>query len=269
MLNVSYRLGRLFMSRGWIVGLLLIVLTIGFGTTGFLDEKFDSGKEHGFLDALYKAASLLAIQTGSLPTSGNWRLELARWLGMLFFASALLTFVIRLSREAVHRLLVKVFAREHVVVAGLGQYGGRLVEALRAGGRTVVVVEPNRNHPAVEQCRRLGAVVLFGEPDDARMLRAANLSKATAVLALFLEERDCVRTATAAYQVLAWSSPASRHAIGESSGRSRSASKPASAVRPPRNSPPSPRWNTAAGWPASASKASPTAKIDPRSRTHT
>ena len=38
MLNALYRLGRLFMSRGWIAGLLLIVLTIGFGTTGFLDE---------------------------------------------------------------------------------------------------------------------------------------------------------------------------------------------------------------------------------------
>jgi hypothetical protein len=202
MLNFVYRFGRLFMSRGWIVGLLLIVLTIGIGTTGFLDEKFDNGKDHSLFDALYKAASLLAIQTGSLPTSSNWPLELARWIGMLFFASALLTFAIRLSRESVHRLLVKGLAKDHVIVAGLGHNGQQLVEALRRRGESVIVLESDREHPAIEQCRQLGAIVLFGDPSDAATLTAANLSQATALLALFAEESVCVRVVTTAYSLL-------------------------------------------------------------------
>jgi voltage-gated potassium channel Kch len=201
-LSFIYHIGRLFMSKGWIVGLLLIALTVGIGTHGFLATKWADGSDLSFSDAIYHAISLLAIQSGAVPTVGNLPLELARWLGMLFWASALLTVAIRLFRESVHGLLVTAFARDHVIVAGLGQAGGRLVEALRAKGRTVVVIEPDRNHPAVDQCRRIGAIVLFGEPDDPRMLLAANLPVASVVLALFVEERVCVRTATAAYQVL-------------------------------------------------------------------
>jgi hypothetical protein len=202
MLDALYRVGRLFMSRGWIFGLLLIALTVGLGTHGFLATKWDNSRELSFADALYKAVSLLAIQTGAVPASGIWQLELARWSGMLFWASALVTVVIRLFQESVDGLLVKVFAIDHVVIGGLGQHGGRLVEALRARGRTVVVIEPNRNHPAVDQCRRTGAIILFGEPDEPRMLLAANLPVASVVLALFPDERECVGTATAAYRVL-------------------------------------------------------------------
>jgi voltage-gated potassium channel Kch len=198
MLDATYRIGRLLLSRGWIVGLSLIALTIGFGTSGFLGE----GRALSFGDALYHAIGLLAIETGDVAASGNWHLELARWLGMLFWASALITLVIQFFREAVHRLLVTLLARDHVLIGGLGQHGGRLVEALRAQGRTVVVIEPNRAHPAAEQCRRLGAVVLFGQPDHTETLLAANLPRASALLALFLDERDCVRIATTAYRVL-------------------------------------------------------------------
>lgn len=201
-MNTVYRLGRLFMARGWWLGLLLIALTIGFGTHGFRATTWDDKSELTWGDAIYKAASLLAIQTGALPTAGNWTLELARWLGMVFFASALVTFAIGLAREAVHRRLVKFLAKDHLIIAGLGEHGVRLVEALRAKGRTVVIVEANRQHPAIDHCRRLGAVVLFGEPTEAKMLRTANLVRARAVLALFGDEGACVRVATAAYDVL-------------------------------------------------------------------
>ena len=202
MLDRIYHLGRLFMSRGWLLGLLLIALTIGFGTQGFLATKWDGGGDLSFSDALYKAISLLAIQTGAMPTRGVWQLEFARWFGMVFWASAVLTLVIRLFRESVHRVLVKFFARDHVIIAGLGQHGARLVEALRNKRRSVVVIESNRDHPAVDQCRRLGAVLLFGEPDDPVTILAAKLARASAILALFREEPDCVRTASAAYRIL-------------------------------------------------------------------
>ncbi len=201
-LDAIYALGRLFMSKGWIIGLSLIALTVVLGTHGFLATKWENDGNLSFTDALYKAVSLLAIQTGAVPAAKIWQLELARWLGMLFWASALVTVVIRLFRESVYALLVKTFASDHIIVAGLGQHGGRLIEALRARQRTVVVIEPNRNHPAIDQCRRIGAIILFGEPDDSRMLLCANLPVASTVLALFLDERDCVRTGTVAFRLL-------------------------------------------------------------------
>ncbi len=202
MLVHLHRAGRFFVSRGWVAGLVLIVLTIGLGTVGFLSEKFDSGKDHTLLDAIYKAASLLAIQTGSIPTSGNLVLEIARWLGMFFFASALLTFAIRLFRESVQRVLVMVLARDHVILAGLGHHGSNLVQALRRRGLTVVVVEPDRDHPALENCRDCGAIVLTGEPTDPGTLRIAGLDRAFALLALFSEERESLRIVTTAFSML-------------------------------------------------------------------
>ncbi len=77
MLNAIYGLGRLFMSRGWIIGLSLIALTVVLGTQGFLATKWDNGSELSFTDALYKAVSLLAIQTGAVPAAKVWQLELA------------------------------------------------------------------------------------------------------------------------------------------------------------------------------------------------
>ncbi|MFO0815392.1 MAG: RyR domain-containing protein [Gemmatales bacterium] len=203
-LDTIFWVGRQFMSIGWVLGLALIVGTIVLGSIGFKAEVFENQEQtpHSWSDALYKAASLLAIQTGSVPVKRNWILDLARWLGMLFFASALITFAIRLSRDSIHRMLVKCFARNHIIVAGLGQHGVRLVEKLRQEGKTVVVIEGNRTHSSADRCRRCGAIVLWGEPTSAKMLETARLDIATELLALFANERECVGIATVAYDLL-------------------------------------------------------------------
>jgi hypothetical protein len=183
-------------------GLLLIVLTVGLGTNGFLDEKFENGKEHSLFDAMYKSICLLALQNGDVPTSKNITLEIARWLGVLFFASALLTFIIRLSRETVVRFLVKKLSRKHVIVAGLGENGTRLIMELRKRKRTVIVIEPNRDHPAIRHLRDIGTLFLFGETDDPAMYHAANINHAAEVLALFQDELSLVRAITTIYGIL-------------------------------------------------------------------
>jgi hypothetical protein len=202
MLDRIYRIGRILMSRAWTIGLALIVLTVGFGTRGFLRTTWEDGTPLRFLDAAYKAVSLLAIEFGDRSIAGIWQLELARWSGMLFWASALVTLVIRLFQEGVNRHLTKWLANDHIILAGLGQNGSRLVQALRARRRTVVVIEPDRSHPSLGECRRAGAIVLHGEPDDAAMLRYARLDHASAILALFIDESACVHAATAAYGIL-------------------------------------------------------------------
>ena len=83
-LDTIFWVGRQFMSKGWVLGLALIVGTIVLGSIGFKAEVFENQEQtpHSWSDALYKAASLLAIQTGSVPVKRNWILDLARWLGM-------------------------------------------------------------------------------------------------------------------------------------------------------------------------------------------
>jgi hypothetical protein len=202
MLTRTYRFDQFLVSKGWIGWLLLIALTVGLGTQGFALKGHEHGEAMSFTDALYCAFALLDMHTGHVAADGIWQLEVARWCGTAFWASAVTAVVIRLFRDSVNRSLVKLLASDHIIVAGLGRDGWRLVEALRSKGRTVVVIEADRNHPAVEQCREMAAIVLFGEPDNESQLLAANLQFASELLALFVEERECVRIATAAYRVL-------------------------------------------------------------------
>ena len=63
-LSHFYTLGRFLMSWGWVIGLLLIFATICLGTIGFLSTEWENHTPLSVRDALYKAISLLAIQTG-------------------------------------------------------------------------------------------------------------------------------------------------------------------------------------------------------------
>lgn len=107
-----------------------------------------------------------------------------------------------------YRLLVRIFARNHIVVAGLGEQGPLLVSKLRHKRRTVVIQEPDRNHPALEECRRAGAITILGDPDNPVELNAASVRRAAAVLTIFREEDDCVRRATAVHQLVLRTEPA-------------------------------------------------------------
>jgi hypothetical protein len=202
MLTPIYRVGLFLVSKGWIAWLVLIVLTVGLGTQGFAVKGHEHGEPMSFTDALYNAFALLDMHTGHVAADGIWQLEVARWSGLVFWASAVTAVVARIFRDSVHRGLVRLLATDHIIVVGLGKDGVRLVEALRKKGHTVVVIEADRNHPAVEQCREMAAIVLFGEPDEERQLLAAKLRSASTVLALFAGEEQCVRIATTVYRMI-------------------------------------------------------------------
>src|SRR6185369_13432587 len=71
----------------------------------------------------------------------------------------------------------------HVVVAGLGNVGYRIVEELRAAGVPVVTIERSADGPFVETVRRSTPVVV-GDARLAETLEQANASRARAVLAV-------------------------------------------------------------------------------------
>jgi hypothetical protein len=90
------------MSKGWIVDSQQIVLTIGFGTHGFLDRESGNGSNPSFADALYKAIALLAIQTGATRTASMWQLELARKR----YASKFVRSISRISALAEYAIVI-------------------------------------------------------------------------------------------------------------------------------------------------------------------
>jgi Trk K+ transport system NAD-binding subunit len=73
---------------------------------------------------------------------------------------------------------------DHVVVVGLGNVGTRVVAQLHDLGISVVCVETDENARGVQQARRLGLPVVFGDATRDDTLRSASVANARALLLL-------------------------------------------------------------------------------------
>ncbi len=95
-----------------------------------------------------------------------------------------------------------VLGRRHVILCGLGEKGGNLVEVLRRKLQFVVVIEPDPDHEDLAQCRALGAITLIGSLTDAWQLKKALVDRADVLLALFRpDDRLNIETAVLAYEM--------------------------------------------------------------------
>ena len=121
-----------------LVGLGLTVLVLG--TVGF-----EQVPEHnyGFLDALYRAITLFAFGSGAVEPPVPLALQVARILGPLLTGYAAVGTILALSRAQAQIAGIRLFAREHVIVAGLGASGSCLALALDDRDVRVVIVESN------------------------------------------------------------------------------------------------------------------------------
>ena len=99
--------------------------------------------------------------------------------------------------------LVRCLGRRHVIQCGLDDRRSRLVTKLRAQGRDMVVLEPNKDHPELESCRVSGAVCLVASAEDIDSLEAAGLRYAAELLFLGEDDRANMNTLATAAQLLA------------------------------------------------------------------
>ncbi len=113
----------------------------------------------------------------------DWRIQLARFLGPLIFATTFFAAVATIFRDQIARARVRL-ARGHVVVAGLGDKGSRLAASLDEAGQRVVAVERDPANPNVGPLRRRGVTVLDGDAADGEVLRDANVARADALVAI-------------------------------------------------------------------------------------
>lgn len=73
---------------------------------------------------------------------------------------------------------------EHVIVAGLGAVGGRIVRQLHDLGISVVGVDKNEQSTGVAMARRLGVPVVIGETHREETLRAAGIASCRSLVSV-------------------------------------------------------------------------------------
>ncbi len=183
-----------------LIGLGLLVLVLG--TIGY--EQLH-GAHYGFLDAFYRAIGLFTFG-GAVAPPVPPALQVARILGPILTGYAVLGALVLLSREQAQILGIRLFARDHVIVAGLGAGGSSLALALDDRDVRLVVIESSPTNPRLAGARERGVGVLIGDATDHALLRKAGVRRARHLVALCGSDGTNVDVAAAAVAV----SPAAR-----------------------------------------------------------
>ena len=181
-----------------LAGVLVIVL----GTLGYLEYNDLHAKNEDFnwIDALYRAVGLFGL-TGGVDPPVPFELQVARILGPLVFGYAALQALLTLFRREARLLGIRLFARDHVIVAGLGEKGFRIATCLHAEGRRVIVIDRDEANPRVPGMRERGITVLAGDATDREMLRRAQARRAAYLLVVCGHDGTNVDVAAAAEHV--------------------------------------------------------------------
>ena len=125
------------------------------------------------------AGLLLGAYTGNLPPypSGGCQLPppIGLQIGGVICIAATLTGALAAAsivwRQPVDRLRARV-VRDATIFTGLDSMTMPVLQRLAETGRpaSIVVIEPDRNHPLLEEARATGARVMIGQPSSARVL---------------------------------------------------------------------------------------------------
>jgi hypothetical protein len=187
---------RWYALRPW----LMIVSVIGvvvLGTWG-AEREYPS---YSLFDSFYFALSLFALG-GSFSPPVDPVLQVARVLAPLITGYALAQAVIVLFRDNLRLVRIEMFARDHVLMAGLGSTGSRLVRALDDADRRVVAIERAGANPAVATCRDRGISVLLGDARDELLLGRARLDRADQMFIACGDDRIDMDIAAAATKLM-------------------------------------------------------------------
>ena len=150
---------------------------IALGTIGYLQYSEENDLGFDFFDAFYRAIGLFGL-TGGVDKDLPWTLQVARFLGPLVFGYAALQALLALFRHEARLLWIRLFTRDHIVIAGLGEKGFRLATAIHAQGRPVIVIDRDQTNPRRPGMRERGITVLNGDATDTEVLRRAQAGRA-------------------------------------------------------------------------------------------
>lgn len=157
----------------WLTLTVLWVLVAGLAFWGLTVGKPGSS----IWNRLYAIPDFFSFSITDDTAELDWRIQLARFLGPIAFASTFYAAAATVLRDQIARFRLR-FAKDHVVVAGLGEKGSRLAVSFADAGRRVVAIEPDPANPHRATVSRRGVTVLTGEATDPEVLREAGLPRA-------------------------------------------------------------------------------------------
>jgi Trk K+ transport system NAD-binding subunit len=182
-------LGRLLLQVDWPVR---VCAGIFIGVIAVSVVVFRFGMKHDTtVDAFFRTISLLATGADMHAEdvdAGSWQkgfIGLLRLIGTALTAAFTAIFTNYLVRAQLRGALEvrKIPESGHIVVAGLGNVGYRVVLELLEHGERVVAIEQRADNPFVPTARRLGAAVIIGDAAVTQVLNEAHAATARSFVA--------------------------------------------------------------------------------------
>lgn len=159
-------------------GPVFVFIGIGsliLGTIGFLQISSVIPR-YNFFDAFYRALTLFGFGGAATPRA-PWTLQVARITAPIVTGYAAVGTVLALTRAQARVLGIRLFVRNHVIIAGLGETGARLADAL-VEQVPVVTIETDLANPHLAGARLRGVRTLTGNAADPDVLEQAGLHNA-------------------------------------------------------------------------------------------
>jgi voltage-gated potassium channel len=198
-LNLHQR-GRLRNTRLWrewcfiraalkqFAGRLLLLAVCLFGG-GIVFQLVESESELSLVEGTYASFMLLFGEpVEDFPQSfiGRSLFFILPLLGFTVLLQAILDFAFLLrDRRRYEKGWCRIMAHgysDHVILIGLGRLGFRIWKLLRQLGHPVVIIDRKEENPFLEEVRREGSPVFFGDARQATVLRDANVKKARSII---------------------------------------------------------------------------------------
>ena len=168
---------------------LLLLLTISIATLTYIC--FDN-INISFVDALYFSVGMITGAGGNDQVAEKAPDSIKLFtVVMMLLGAAIVGIFYALLNDFVLGTRLKQFwdatrvpARNHFIVCGLGGIGMQIVNQLHSHGYEVVVIEYDPNNRFLNSVRSLGVPVIQGDASLSATLKAANVNKADALLAV-------------------------------------------------------------------------------------
>ncbi len=170
--------------------LALFVLSILVGGLAFdLLYTHSQVQDLTFSEAVYAIFSMIFFEQ-TIPFPQQWYLQVFFFVmpivGLGLIAQGIVNFGVMLfnkaAREDEWQVAIASTYREHIVVAGIGRLGFRIVQQLLSFGEEVVGIEINPQSEFVQRVMSLKVPVIIGDATHPDVLRQAGVERACAIV---------------------------------------------------------------------------------------
>ena len=177
------RLKRWLSDYKWpLIGFMWIA-TIALGYIGFSKYFSALGETRPPTDIFYLTLQLFVLESGSIPGTIGWELQVARFLAPAVVAyTAILALAIILHEQ--FQLFRTRLLKNHVVICGLGRKGLLLAEGFSKKGDRVVIIEQDPKNSMIGRCKGHGAIILIGSAADPALMRKARVQNAKCAISV-------------------------------------------------------------------------------------